>query len=98
MKCFLEALWHGESQKYLAEISLRYVLRRIIFQNVSMIRNAVQPSAIGAINAMTAILISLYKKRSYSQRLEMLCTDHTREVTGSSPVSPSGVNQTGSYT
>jgi hypothetical protein len=40
-----------------------------------MIRNAVQTAAINA------ILISLYKKSSYSQRLEMLQTDHTGEVT-----------------
>jgi hypothetical protein len=49
-------------------------------------------------NAIIAKLISLYKQRSYSQRLEMLQIDHTREVTGSSPVSPSGGNRAQSYT
>ena len=50
--------------------------------------NGVQSGAINAMNAIIAKLISLYKQRSYGQRLEMPQTDHTREVTGSSPVSP----------
>jgi hypothetical protein len=42
-----------------------------------MIRNGVQSGAINAMNAINAKLISLYKHRSYGQRLEMLEMDHT---------------------
>ena len=54
--------------------------------------NGVQSGAINAMNAINSILINLYKKRSYGQGLKILGTDHTREVTGSNPVSPSVVN------
>jgi hypothetical protein len=59
-----------------------------------MIRNAVRT---GAINAKFAKLISPYKIRSYDCGAKVLEMDHTGEVAGSSPVSPSGVNQVESY-
>ena len=59
--------------------------------------NRAQLGAINAKNVRFAKLISPYKLESYRKRAEVLEMDHAREATGSSPVSPSAINQAESY-